>query len=74
MPSHETMVQAKRWLCRSSRAAKFVAAYQTSVHALATGIATAYAATIEIDIREGETIFRAARRDRALRRSREVIQ
>ena len=38
MPSHETMAQAKRWLRRSSNAAKFVAAYQTKVHALATGI------------------------------------
>ena len=38
MPSHETIAHAKRCSFRSFNAAKFVAAYQISVHALATGM------------------------------------
>src|SRR5207244_9931355 len=38
MPSHDRPAQAKRCAGRSSKAAKFVAAYQTSVQALAAGM------------------------------------
>src|SRR5438034_746798 len=38
IPSHERIAHAKRLSGRSSNAAKFVAAYQTRVQALATGI------------------------------------